>query len=306
MDLQSPESNEWTNATSMVSTDDWSRFDPRFHVIRELGVGACAKVILCTDDALEGMTVAVKVMHKHIAGDATQRERFKREAEFAKRIRHPNIVSILDYGMAVDGSPFIVMEYVQGVTLRNFEKERKKTITLAEQLAILTGIAKGLQCAHQAGLTHRDIKPDNILIDDVGTPRISDFGVAKAADQDMKLTMTGDVVGTPVYMSPEQFQGTSVDARTDIYCYGILAYELLAGDIPFVADTYQAMANAHLLQEMPSVCDKAPSVPRWLDDLVQLCTQKEPRHRYQSMDEILADLERDRTGFWTRLFRRRS
>jgi len=278
------------------------RLAGRYELIRELGKGAFATVTLCQDHLRDQMPVAVKLLHSHLGSDLIASERFKREASFAAKLRHPNIISVLDFGYSAKGTPFIAMEYVDGPNLRVFAAGNGENLQLSEKVRILIGIARGLKCAHDSGLTHRDIKPDNILIDPSDIPRVTDFGVAKSAEGDLKLTRTGDCVGTPVYMSPEQFQGAPVDARSDIYCFGILAFELLTGSIPFIAETYQAMASQHLLSPMPPLSSVKAGLPSWLDECVQLCTQKDPKYRYHCMDEVLGDLERDHRGILSRLF----
>lgn len=273
----------------------------RYPVIRELGTGAFATVLLCDDLEIPGHRVAIKKLHGQFAKDSTIRERFEREADLASRLRHPNIVAVIDTGMSDDGVPFLVMEFVDGKTLRQLMAERIE-LSFQQKVDLLAGVGRGLQCAHALAMTHRDIKPDNILVDQQGAPRLTDFGVAKCWQGDVRLTMTGDTVGTPVYMSPEQFREAPVDARTDIYSLGIVAFELFSGSIPFQATTYQDMAKKHLSDEMPSLVEKSKELPPWIDEFVQLCTQKNPDHRYQNVGEVLADLQKDRRNAWQRMF----
>ena len=273
----------------------------RYRFDKHLGSGAYAHVGLFKDTTNWDAPVAIKVLHSHIALDDACRERFNREGDIASSIRHPNVVSVIDSGVTRSGTPYLVMEFVEGSTLKALY-EKRVPFTLAEKISIIKGIAEGLRAAHDLKLTHRDIKPDNILVTENRIPRITDFGVAKPWDNDLKLTLTGDTVGTPVYMSPEQFQGEPIDARTDIYTFGAVCFEFLTGAIPFYATNYQDMANLHLQAPVPTLTDHDSSLPDWLDEFVQLCMQKDPKYRFQNMDEILETLSRDRRSIFKRIF----
>ncbi len=277
------------------------RLSSRYRFDKHLGSGAYAQVGLFKDTTNWDSPVAIKVLHSHIALDDGSRERFHREGKIASSIRHPNVVSVIDSGVTTNGTPYLVMEFVEGKTLKALY-EKRVPFNLSEKIALMVGIAQGLRAAHELKLTHRDIKPDNVLVTEDMVPRITDFGVAKPWDSDLRLTLTGDTVGTPVYMSPEQFQGEKVDARTDIYTYGAVCYELLTGTIPYHATNYQDMAGLHLSAPVPSVTKHATNLPDWIDEFIQLCMQKEPRLRFQNMDEIISVLSRDRRSFFNRIF----
>jgi serine/threonine-protein kinase len=233
---------------------------------RLLGRGGMGAVYLAHELALD-RDVAIKVLPPEFAGAPELRERFRREARTAARLNHPNIVPLYTFG-EVDGLMYFVMGYVAGESLAGRLK-REGALAPDEAYSLLADIADALSYAHRHGVVHRDIKPDNILIDgESGSPRLTDFGIAKAAASDAQLTMTGQMIGTPAYMSPEQALGSpEADARSDIYSLGVVAYEMVSGRLPFDAKTPMDSLMQRLKQEPRPLRAVAPDLP---EDLVSL------------------------------------
>ena len=262
-------------------------FDGRYMIIRKLGAGGMADVYLAEDQEL-GRRVAIKILNGRHANDDQFIERFRREAKNAAALNHPNIVSIYDRGEAED-TYYIAMEYLDGRSLKELIVGRGAApVTVAVEYA--RQILSALRFAHRHGIVHRDIKPHNVLVDREGRVKVTDFGIARAGTSQM--TEAGSIVGTAQYLSPEQARGTEVDQRSDLYSLGVVLYELLTGQTPFDGDTPVEIAMKHL-----SAIPRPPSqlrrdVPRDLDMVVMRALAKDPEARYQSADEMEADLER--------------
>ena len=262
-------------------------FDGRYKIVRKLGAGGMADVYLAEDQEL-GRRVAIKILNGRHANDDQFIERFRREAKNAAALNHPNIVSIYDRGEAED-TYYIAMEYLDGRTLKELVVGRGPApVNVAVEYA--RQILSALGFAHRHGIVHRDIKPHNVLVDREGRVKVTDFGIARAGTSQM--TEAGSIVGTAQYLSPEQARGTEVDQRSDLYSLGIVLYELLTGETPFDGDTPVEIAMKHL-----STTPRPPSqirrdVPRDLDMVVMRALAKDPAARYQSAEEMEADLER--------------
>jgi eukaryotic-like serine/threonine-protein kinase len=264
-----------------------SFFDGRYKIVRKLGAGGMANVYLAEDQEL-GRRVAIKILNDRHANDDQFVERFRREAKNAAALSHPNIVSIYDRGEA-EGTYYIAMEYLDGRSLKELIVTRGPApVPVAVDYA--RQILSALRFAHRHGIVHRDIKPHNVLVDGEGRVKVTDFGIARAGASQM--TEAGSIVGTAQYLSPEQARGTNVDQRSDLYSLGVVLYELLTGSAPFGGDTPVEIAMKHLSQvpEPPSV--KRPNLPHDLDLLVMRALAKDPDERYQSAEEMDADLER--------------
>lgn len=262
-------------------------FDGRYQVVRKLGAGGMANVYLAEDQEL-GRRVAIKILNDRHAGDEQFVERFRREAKNAAALSHPNIVAIYDRGEA-EGTYYIAMEFLDGRSLKELIVQRGPApVTVSVEYA--RQILSALRFAHRHGIVHRDIKPHNVLVDADGRVKVTDFGIARAGASQM--TEAGSIVGTAQYLSPEQARGTDVDQRSDLYSLGIVLYELLTGTLPFNGDTPVEIAMKHLsmIPEPPSA--KRPDVPRDLDLIVTRALAKDPDDRYQSAEEMDADLER--------------
>lgn len=256
----------------------------RYRFDRLLAAGGMAQVWEGTDLTL-GRKVAVKRLHPHLAADDSFVARFRQEAVAAAKVSHPSIVSIYDT-YSGDGDEAIVMELVRGVTLRQ-QLDRAGALEPATAAEITAQAAEALDVAHRAGLVHRDVKPGNILLCDDRRVKVADFGIAKAAEG-ADLTQEGMMLGTAKYLAPEQVQGGPVDARTDVYALGVVLYEMLCGQPPFVGDTDAATALARLHQDPPRARHVRASVPRALDDVAHRAMARDPAARHPSAAELRA------------------
>jgi serine/threonine-protein kinase len=266
-------------------------FDGRYQVVRKLGAGGMANVYLAEDQEL-GRRVAIKILNDRHANDEQFVERFRREAKNAAALSHPSIVSIYDRGEA-EGTYYIAMEFLEGRSLKELIVQRGPA-PVAVSVEYARQILSALRFAHRHGIVHRDIKPHNVLVDSEGRVKVTDFGIARAGTSEM--TEAGSIVGTAQYLSPEQARGTDVDQRSDLYSLGIVLYELLTGTLPFTGDTPVEIAMKHLstVPEPPSA--RRPEIPRDLDLIVTRALAKDPADRYQSADEMEADLDRFARG----------
>jgi beta-lactam-binding protein with PASTA domain/predicted Ser/Thr protein kinase len=266
-------------------------FDGRYRIVRKLGAGGMADVYLAEDQEL-GRRVAIKILNGRHANDDQFIERFRREAKNAAALNHPNIVSIYDRGEAED-TYYIAMEYLDGRTLKELVVTRGKApVNVA--IEYTRQILSALRFAHRHGIVHRDIKPHNVLVDGDGRVKVTDFGIARAGTSQM--TETGSIVGTAQYLSPEQARGGEVDQRSDLYSLGVVLYELLTGKTPFEGDTPVEIAMKHLSNPPKPPSELRRDIPAELDKVVLRALAKDPEDRYQSADEMDADLERVSRG----------
>ncbi|AYC39982.1 Stk1 family PASTA domain-containing Ser/Thr kinase [Streptomyces griseorubiginosus] len=269
------------------------RLGGRYELGQVLGRGGMAEVYLAMDTRL-GRTVAVKTLRADLARDPSFQARFRREAQSAASLNHPAIVAVYDTGEDyIDGVsiPYIVMEYVDGSTLRELLHSGRKLLP-ERSLEMTIGILQALEYSHRSGIVHRDIKPANVMLTRNGQVKVMDFGIARAmGDSGMTMTQTSAVIGTAQYLSPEQAKGEQVDARSDLYSTGCLLYELLTVRPPFVGDSPVAVAYQHVREEAqpPSVFD--PEITPEMDAIVLRALVKDPNYRYQSADEMRLDIE---------------
>jgi len=263
--------------------------DGRYRVIARLGSGGMADVYLAQDQLL-GREVAVKVLHHHFAEDQEFVERFRREASSAAALSHPNIVAIFDRG-EWNGTYYIAMEYVAGRSLKTIVREQG-ALDPASAIEIVVQILRAARFAHRRGVIHRDLKPHNVLLDDEGRARVTDFGIARAGASDM--TLTGSIMGTAQYLSPEQAQGLAVSEASDVYSVGVILYELLTGVVPFEGETAVAIAYKQVSAEPAPPSAINPSLPPSLDAVVLRALAKDPAQRYADADELIAALEAER------------
>ena len=266
-------------------------FDGRYKIVRKLGAGGMADVYLAEDQEL-GRRVAIKILNDRHANDEQFVERFRREAKNAAGLSHPNIVSIFDRGQA-EGTYYIAMEYLDGRSLKELITSRGPApIHVAVDYA--RQILAALRVAHRQGVVHRDIKPHNVLVDSEGRIKVTDFGIARAGPSQM--TEEGSIIGTAQYLSPEQAQGAPVTPSSDLYSVGIVLYELLTGTVPFGGESPVELAMKHLSKTPDPPSRIRPEVPRDLDFVVMRALGKNPAERYQSADEMDADLARVARG----------
>ena len=266
--------------------------DSRYTLVEPLGSGGMAEVYLAHDEVLD-RDVALKILHGQYADDEEFVERFRREAQSAAGLSHPNIVSIYDRGRSEDGAYYIAMEYVPRGTLKD-RISRDGALEPGMAAGVALQIADALQAAHESGVIHRDIKPQNVLITKTGDIKVTDFGIARATSS--PLTATSAVLGTAGYMSPEQAMGEPVGQGSDLYSLGVVLYELLTGDIPFRAESPIAQAMMHVNERPRSPREVNPEVPEPLDALTLKLLAKDPEDRYRSATALANDLERISPG----------
>jgi tRNA A-37 threonylcarbamoyl transferase component Bud32 len=260
----------------------------RYEIEELVGSGGMSSVYRARDSVLE-RRVALKVLHEHFSADPEYVERFRREARAIARLNHPNIVTVIDRG-EFGKRQFIVFEHIPGENLKEVV-EREGQLPVAQALALTHQIARGLAFAHQHGVVHRDVKPQNVLLDESGTAKVTDFGIARSLDPGQELTQTGTLLGTSDYIAPEQASGQPVDARSDQYSLGVLLYELLTGEVPYPADSFMAVAMRHLRDPVPSVRDRRPDVPDRVDEIVARAMAKRPENRFPSTEAMMAAIE---------------
>jgi eukaryotic-like serine/threonine-protein kinase len=263
--------------------------DRRYKVISRVGSGGMADVYLAEDQLL-GRQVALKLLHQHFAEDQEFVERFRREASSAAGLSHQNIVGIFDRG-EWQHTYYIAMEYVAGRSLKSIVREQGP-LEAAQAIDIVIQILRGARFAHRRGVVHRDLKPHNVIIDEEGRARVTDFGIARAGASDM--TLTGSIMGTAQYLSPEQAQGYSVSGASDLYSIGVILYELLTGVVPFDGETAVAIAFKQVSAQARPPSEVNPAVPPALDAVVLRALAKDPAQRYADADEFIAALVRER------------
>ena len=267
--------------------------DNRYRLEETLGSGGMADVYLAHDDILD-RTLALKVLSNRYAEDEEFIERFRREAQNAASLSHPNIVSIYDRGETEDGTYYIAMEYLPGGTLKDrLVKRGPLPARTAAEVALQ--IAEALKAAHASDVVHRDIKPHNILITESGDIKVTDFGIARAASSST-MTKTGSILGTAHYLSPEQAMGEPVRPQSDLYSLGVVLYELLTGELPYNAETPIGIAMKHVNGELRSPIEVDPSIPAGINAVVMKLLSRDPEDRYSDAAALIADLERVSAG----------
>ena len=259
----------------------------RYELKETVGAGGMSTVY-CAFDTLLERNVALKVLHDQYGGDEEYVERFRREARAVAQLSHPNIVTVIDRGEE-DGKQFIVFELVDGENLKELVA-RGGPLPVRRVLELGLEVGRALAFAHAQGLIHRDVKPQNVLLNGDGLAKVTDFGIARSIDA-VGQTETGTVLGTSHYIAPEQARGERVDAQTDVYSFGVVLHELLTGAVPYPGDNFLSVAMKHVNDPVPSVLDTRPDVPIRLATLIEHCLAKQPADRPASMDEVVAELE---------------
>jgi eukaryotic-like serine/threonine-protein kinase len=270
-----------------MSTLVGMQLNGRYRLDAQIGAGGMSTVYRAFDATLE-RRVAIKLMHREIASDSDQLERFRREARSVAQFSHPHIVGVIDAGED-DGRPYIVFEYVEGETLKD-RIRRMGQLPIDEAVAYAIEIARALGAAHARGIVHRDIKPQNVLIDEEGTAKVTDFGIARSLDEE-GLTAEGRVLGTTDYVSPEQALGNPVSGQTDIYSLGVVLYEMLTGDVPFHGENQVSVAMKHVREDLPDVAVRRPEISASLGSVLDRMTDKDLERRYTDAQTLVADLE---------------
>jgi len=261
--------------------------DGRYHVVERIAAGGMGEVFRA-QDAVLAREVAIKVLHRSLAGDQALVDRFRREARAAAALSHPNVVAVYDWG-AVDGVYYMVMEYVRGNATRQL-LNRNGRLEPAQAAEIVRQTLRALGAAHHQGLIHRDIKPENIMVTTDGVVKVTDFGLARAYAEG-RQTQAGTVTGTVQYLAPEQIRGEPADPRSDLYSLGVVTYELLTGKLPFTGETAMSIAYKHLSDRVPVPSATVPSIPAELDGFVASATERDRELRPESADEMRRDLE---------------
>jgi eukaryotic-like serine/threonine-protein kinase len=270
-----------------------SVIDDRYTVVELLGSGGMAQVYLAHDEVLD-RDVALKILRGPYAEDEEFVGRFRQEARSAAGLSHPNIVSVYDQGRSEDGAYYMAMEYVPRGTLKD-RIQRDGALAPDAAVGVALQIADALQAAHEKGVIHRDIKPQNVLVTHMGDVKVTDFGIARAASA-TKVTRTGHVLGTAGYMSPEQAKGDTVGPQSDLYSLGVVLYEMLTGNLPYEADSALGQAMKHIIEPPPSPREANPEVSEALDALTRKLLAKNPEDRCSSAAALADELERVRSG----------
>ena len=256
----------------------------RYEIINCIGSGGMSDVYKARDHKLNRY-VAIKVLKAEFRGDREFVSKFRVEAQAAAGLAHPNIVNVFDVGEE-NGNYFIVMELVEGITLKLYIQNRGR-LSVREAVGISLQVAAGLEAAHNNGIIHRDVKPQNIIISTDGTAKVADFGIARAATSD---TINSNVMGSVHYSAPEQSRGGFSDARSDIYSLGITMYEMVTGRLPFNGDTAVTVALAHIEETLVPPETYNPAIPKSLEQIIIKCVEKEPENRYQDIETLIRDL----------------
>ena len=261
--------------------------DNRYRIVDKIGVGGMADVYL-GEDTLLGRQVAIKVLHANFANDDEFVTRFKREAQAAGKLNHPNIVNMYDVGFDQD-LHYIIMEYVDGETLKEYIT-RHGRLSIDEAVKFTIAIAEGLEHAHTMGIVHCDIKPHNVIITRTGRVKVTDFGIARAMNATNTVMYTNSILGSAHYLSPEQASGKPVDGNTDIYSLGVVLYEMLTGRVPFEGETPIAVALKHVREKVAPPTRYNPSIPPLLEAVVMKALSKNPADRFDSISDMISDL----------------
>lgn len=265
----------------------------RYAVERKLGSGGVGTVYLVLDQDLGNRPVALKVLSAAFVDDPVMYRRFQDEVSLTRELSHPNIIRVFDIGKGRSGVVFLTMEYINGQSLSDLMEDwHTDALPFQDVVWILQEICQGLEYAHSKGVIHRDLKPENVLVTTQGELRLVDFGLARWRSS-KRRTAVGETVGTPLYMSPEQFRGKDVDARCDVYSLGLLAYELVSGKPPFESSSVGKLAQMHAGSEIPDLQEIRSDLPKWYRLFIRKCSAKHPTNRFQDCSEALQYLQQN-------------
>jgi serine/threonine protein kinase len=265
------------------------RIADRYELEELCGSGGMSSVYRARDTLLD-RNVALKILHEHYTDDEEYVERFRREARAVAQLSHPNIVTVIDRGED-GGRQFIVFEYVSGENLKEL-LTRTGPLPIRRAIELALQVARGLAFAHEHGLVHRDVKPQNVLLNGEGEAKVTDFGIARSLDVEHGMTQTGTVLGTSNYIAPEQANGRPVEQRTDVYSLGVVLYELLTAEVPFPGENFVAVAMKHINEPPPSILERRPDAPLRLAAAVERALAKRPQERFPTMAAFADELER--------------
>ncbi|MGC2389918.1 MAG: serine/threonine-protein kinase, partial [Candidatus Acidiferrum sp.] len=282
-----PAADALVSSTPLVQLNPGTSIGSRYEIVRLLGQGGMGAVYQAHDRELERQ-VAVKVIRADMAANPEILRRFKQELILARQITHKNVIRIFDLGQA-DGIKFITMEYIEGENLQSVLR-RKKKLDPAEAANIIAQVCRALEAAHAEGVIHRDLKPQNIMLDKSGRAYVMDFGIARSM-LGAGMTQTGALIGTPDYMSPEQAKGQTLDARSDLFSVGIIFYEILSGQVPFDADTTMGKLWKRTNEPARPLGELDKAIPQPLSDIVRKCLEIDPQKRFGSTTELLQQIE---------------
>src|SRR5947209_647898 len=259
----------------------------RYRLEARIGTGGMSTVFRALDETLQRQ-VAIKLMNREVSSDSDQLERFRREARAVAQLSHPHVVGVIDAGED-EGRPYIVFEYVEGETLKE-RIRRLGRLPIPEAVAYCIEIARALGAAHARHIVHRDVKPQNVLIDEEGRAKVTDFGIARTLDEE-GLTADGRVLGTTDYVAPEQALGHGVTGQSDLYSLGVVLYEMLTGEVPFKGESQVAVAMKHVREEVPNIQSQRPEISSALAAVLDTATAKRLDERYGDDAALIADLE---------------
>lgn len=262
----------------------------RYDIVRKIGSGGMSAVFEAIDRKLDNTRVAIKLLNPQVTSDSTAKERFRNEILITRKLTHPNIVRTFDFGETETGHLFITMEFIDGTSLDRL-LHGDRPLPTSDVTRILYDVLKAVSYAHSNDVLHRDIKPGNILLTKNGIVKLTDFGLARSEDFEKRFTQTGECVGTPYYMAPEQIQGKSIDHRADLFACGIIAFEMSTGRVPFAEESWYNLATKIIKEPLPSVGGRNNQVEEWFEAFVKKATEKHPDDRFASAEEMLVLLK---------------
>jgi serine/threonine-protein kinase len=262
--------------------------DHRYEIVELVGLGGVSSVYLARDNSLNGEEIVLKILSPDLANDPECFSRFKNEVVLSRRLAHPHITRVFDFGKAEPDMNYYVLEYVDGGNLWSLvQRSALSRLNFADTIKVLLEVALALDYAHRNGVLHRDVKPENILLTSDGVAKLSDFGAARVMRIEKGITGPGAAIGTPHYMAPEALRGEKTDERSDIYSFGIMAFEIVAGYPPFDDESPLVLVTKQVNETLPQISYSGAEVPDWYQDFLEICTAKKSIDRFQSVSELI-------------------